>query len=36
MEKYEKDWLQSHTDDTRNGAITIYAETVYIYIYMKN
>ena len=29
LEKYEKDWLQAHIDEETNGAISIFAETVY-------
>jgi hypothetical protein len=28
FEKDEKDWLQMHIDETFNGAISIFAETV--------
>jgi len=31
LEKYEKDWVQSHIDEKTNGVISIYAETVNFY-----
>lgn len=32
LEKYEKDWVQSHIDEKSNGVISIYAETVCLFL----
>lgn len=30
LEKEEKDWVLMHSNEDKNGAISIYAETVYL------
>jgi len=30
LEKEEKDWVSMHSNEDKNGAISIYAETVHL------